>query len=107
MQSMAMRQQQPNIDNMSYKGLLELFCDGNENKNLAAPKHIISSLPSSIISDPNQLPEDKRQCVICMDEYEKGDERTMLPCWHGFHKECVNRWLNNKGCCPVCKTEVG
>ena len=107
MQSMAMRQQQPNIDNMSYEGLLELFGDGNENKNLAAPKHIISSLPSSIISDPNQLPEDKRQCVICMDEYEKGDERTMLPCWHGFHKECVNRWLNNKGCCPVCKTEVG
>jgi hypothetical protein len=106
MQSMAMRQQ-PNIDNMSYEALLERFGDGNENKNLAASQQTIASLPSSIISDPNELPEDKRQCVICMEDYEKGDERTMLPCWHGFHKECVNRWLSSKGSCPVCKTEIG
>ncbi|KAL3790588.1 hypothetical protein HJC23_008794 [Cyclotella cryptica] len=106
LQSMSMQRHQ-NIDDMSYERLLEIFGDGNENRNLAAPPHVISSLPISTISNPLDLPEDKRQCVICMEEYERGDERTMLPCWHGFHKDCVNRWLSSKGCCPVCKTEVG
>lgn len=108
LQSMQHQQmQQPNIDNMSYERLLEVFGDGNENRNLAAPPRVISSLPSSRITNPEELPEDKRQCVICMEDYAQGEERTMLPCWHGFHKDCVNRWLKNKGCCPVCKTEVG
>ena len=109
LQSMQHQQQmqQPNIDNMSYERLLEVFGDGNENRNLAAPPQVISSLPSSRITNLEELPEDKRQCVICMEDYAQGEERTMLPCWHGFHKECVNRWLRSKGCCPVCKTEVG
>lgn len=98
---------QPNIDNMSYEQILETFGDGNENRNLAASPQVISALPSRTISNLSELPEDKRQCVICMEEYQAGDERTMLPCWHDFHKGCVNRWLSSKGSCPVCKTEVG
>lgn len=105
LQSMSLQRHQ-NVDDMSYEHLLELFGDGNENRNLAATPHIISSLPASTISNPLELPEEKRQCVICMEEYERGDERTMLPCWHGFHKQCINRWLSSKGSCPVCKTEV-
>jgi phospholipase C len=109
-QTMTMQQrhqQFPNIDNMSYERLLEVFGDGNENRNLAASPQVISSLPSSRITNLQEIPEDKRQCVICMEEYEVGEERTTLPCCHGFHKSCVNRWLGSKGCCPVCKLEVG
>jgi hypothetical protein len=106
-QSMQHYRHQPNIDNMSYEQMLETFGDGNENRNLAASSQVISSLPSSTISNLSELPEDRTQCVICMEEYQVGDERTMLPCWHDFHKGCVNRWLSSKGSCPVCKTEVG
>ena len=107
LQSMNMQRQQPNIDEMSYERLLEVFGDGNENRNLAASPEVIFSLPSSTVMNPKELPEDKRQCVICMEEYVIGDKRTMLPCWHGFHKGCVVRWLESKGCCPICKSEVG
>ena len=92
------------IDNMSYEQLLERFGDGSENR--GASSGAISSLPVSKVGDPKNLPEDKRQCSICLEDFETGDDRTSLPCLHGFHTECVNRWLKSNGICPVCKTSV-
>lgn len=93
------------VDNMSYERLLEVFGDGSENR--GASSEAISSLPMSKIGDPDlELPDDKRQCSICLDDFCRGDERTTLPCLHGFHSACVNRWLSSNGTCPVCKTSV-
>mmetsp|Transcript_6341 Transcript_6341/g.15785 ORF Transcript_6341/g.15785 Transcript_6341/m.15785 type:complete len:548 (+) Transcript_6341:145-1788(+) len=94
-----------NLDNMSYEQMLELFGDGSENR--GASSQAISSLPVSRIGNPeSELPEDKRQCSICLEDFCQGDERTSLPCLHGFHSGCVNRWLSSNGSCPVCKTSV-
>mmetsp|Transcript_2735 Transcript_2735/g.6114 ORF Transcript_2735/g.6114 Transcript_2735/m.6114 type:complete len:550 (-) Transcript_2735:110-1759(-) len=94
-----------NVDNMSYERLLQVFGDGSENR--GASSEAISSLPVSKIGDPElELPDDKRQCSICLDDFCRGDERTTLPCLHGFHSACVNRWLSSNGACPVCKTSV-
>ena len=93
------------IDNMSYERLLEVFGDGSENRGASATA--IASLPVTKIRNPeSELPEDKRQCSICLEDFGKGDERTSLPCLHGFHTACVNRWLTSNGTCPVCKTSV-
>ena len=92
------------IDNMSYEQLLERYGDGSENR--GASSGAISSLPVSKVGDPQSLPDDKRQCSICLEDFESGDDRTSLPCLHGFHTECVNRWLKSNGICPVCKTSV-
>lgn len=45
-------------------------------------------------------------CSICIDNYEFGEELRFLPCNHGFHQTCVDKWLlmNNK--CPLCKTLI-
>ena len=93
------------IENMSYERLLEVFGDGSENR--GASSTVIASLPVTKIRNPeSELPEDKRQCSICLEDFSKGDERTSLPCLHGFHTACVNRWLTSNGTCPVCKTSV-
>lgn len=93
------------VDNMSYERLLQVFGDGGENRGASVGS--IASLPVSIIGDPEiELPEDKRQCSICLENFYGGDERTSLPCLHGFHSSCVNRWLSSNGSCPVCKTSV-
>ena len=94
-------------DNMSYEQLLEMYGDGSENLRRGASSTTISSLPSIKIVDlERQLPEDKRQCTICLEDFRAGDDRTSLPCLHGFHSGCVNRWLSSNGSCPVCKTSV-
>ena len=58
------------------------------------------------LNDPMTLPQDKLQCVICMTEFQKGDELESLPCIHLFHKECINQWFKESNKCPLCKTFI-
>lgn len=57
------------------------------------------------------------ECAICLSEFDDGDMVRVLPCNHGFHKECADEWLLGKGrqparspldarrlpTCPLCK----
>ncbi|KAJ0462612.1 putative transcription factor C2H2 family [Helianthus annuus] len=48
--------------------------------------------------------EDKRDCAICLAEYADGDEIRVLPqCGHGFHVECIDKWLGSHSSCPSCR----
>jgi hypothetical protein len=88
----------------SYEQLLEIFGDGMENR--GADAALINRLPVSSVENPRLLPEDCRACTVCLSNYEKGDERKLLPCLHGFHKECIDTWLSRSATCPVCKFEL-
>eukprot|EP00667_Euglena_gracilis_P019351 EG_transcript_20714 len=46
------------------------------------------------------------QCTICLSEYQKGEEARTLPCWHLYHRECIDRWLKEHRTCPICKADV-
>lgn len=47
------------------------------------------------------------ECVICLVEYEVGDEviwSTRQSCPHAFHAECILQWLGKgKKRCPICR----
>ena len=83
------------IDGMSYEQLLSRFGDGSEN--MGASEGQISSLPESTVDDVASLPPDCRQCSICLEDFKDGDKRKILPCLHGFHHDCVNKWLRQNG----------
>ena len=96
------RPQGQDIDRMSYQQLLDTFGDGSENR--GADKDTISRLPTkTITSIEAELPTDIRECSICLDNFTVGCSRKTLPCWHGFHEECVDKWLRTNGSCPICK----
>eukprot|EP00747_Dinoflagellata_sp_TGD_P094074 gnl/TRDRNA2_/TRDRNA2_165984_c0_seq1.p1 gnl/TRDRNA2_/TRDRNA2_165984_c0~~gnl/TRDRNA2_/TRDRNA2_165984_c0_seq1.p1 ORF type:complete len:497 (+),score=90.44 gnl/TRDRNA2_/TRDRNA2_165984_c0_seq1:66-1556(+) len=42
-------------------------------------------------------------CGVCLVDFEEGEElRTLLPCGHKFHKDCIDYWLLERStCCPV------
>ena len=95
------------LNNLTYEELIEIFGIGNENRNIGASISIISSLPVSTLSDPHvELPEEMRTCHICLEDFVTGEKRKCLPCLHGYHDHCVDRWLMENGVCPVCKTPV-
>jgi hypothetical protein len=50
----------------------------------------------------------EEECAVCLAEYARGEEVRVLPaCRHGFHRECVDRWLLTRApTCPVCRAAV-
>lgn len=46
------------------------------------------------------------RCLICLSEYEEDEECRVLVCKHGYHKECVDQWLEKgSNSCPACRSE--
>jgi len=96
-----------NIDQMSYEQLLARFGDGGENR--GATETEIRQLPVSRLENPDdELPDgDCRTCHVCLEEFVCGDRRKVLPCLHGFHGPCIDKWLRANKSCPICKHKIG
>ena len=74
------------------------------------PGHIGAGLSTVQL---NQLPisdvtvgQLDKTCTICMDNYELGSKIRMLPCFHFFHRDCVDPWLKRNRECPVCRVSA-
>ncbi|KAL5106845.1 hypothetical protein TcWFU_005341 [Taenia crassiceps] len=66
---------------------------------------LIATLPAFtyVVNEDNKLSE----CVICMCEYEVGDELRKMPmCSHIFHRACIDDWLTRSLTCPSCQQEI-
>lgn len=48
------------------------------------------------------------QCPICLEDFIEGEIITALACDknHTFHPNCIDKWLNSKSTCPVCRTST-
>lgn len=47
------------------------------------------------------------KCLVCQQQYEKGELLRKLPCGHCFHAEsCVDQWLLTKDFCPYCRDPI-
>eukprot|EP01136_Pigoraptor_vietnamica_P030533 Opistho-1_new@89923 len=52
------------------------------------------------------VPKRQRECLICCDDYIEGDLLHALPCFHVYHKDCVEDWLSRSFVCPICMREI-
>ena len=80
--------------------LEELF-RAEENDNKKEVKELLNILPKSKIEKNNNL-----KCVICLSNFKIKDNEVTLPCLHMFHFNCIKKWLYEKRCCPLCKSEI-
>jgi hypothetical protein len=52
---------------------------------------------------------DEGHCSICLEDFKEKDDLRWLPCGHGFHSKCVDRWLfEGVGAlaCPLCRADL-
>lgn len=45
-------------------------------------------------------------CAICLAGYEADESCRRLPCQHFYHRECIDKWLNQVNQCPLCRREA-
>ena len=69
-------------------------------------KELFNEFPETKIEDVNKLDPEKKNCVICLEDFKSGEKATLLPCVHLFHKNCIKSWLKSKNMCPICKFEL-
>ena len=74
------------------------------NKGLDA--QTIANYPVSKINNANNLSEDKKKCLICLDEFKNGQNSIILPCIHLFHSICIKTWMAKENFCPLCKNKI-
>lgn len=53
----------------------------------------------------------QKTCMICLENIHsnarcKEEEERVLKCRHAFHSECIERWLELKHNCPLCRDRV-
>lgn len=60
----------------------------------------------SIIESENQITNENKNCIICLIDLKVGDRVLTLPCFHMFHKECIDDWFKKDKTCPLCKLEI-
>ncbi|KAJ0965685.1 hypothetical protein J5N97_026823 [Dioscorea zingiberensis] len=47
-------------------------------------------------------------CAVCLEVLRDGDRVRVLPgCGHGFHAQCVDKWLVRTPACPICRGPIG
>ena len=63
-------------------------------------------MPETQIEDVSKLDQEKKNCVICLEDFKNHDKAIILPCIHLFHKNCIKNWLKKKNTCPICKFKL-
>uniref|UniRef100_A0A061S1N7 Zinc finger family protein n=1 Tax=Tetraselmis sp. GSL018 TaxID=582737 RepID=A0A061S1N7_9CHLO len=98
----------PEVEQMSYESLLALGdIAGRVSRGAAAGA--VAAIRTARFAPKVGAgeDEDEEQCAVCRMEFEAGEELSLLPCGHGYHRECIQRWLEDNKACPVCNTELG
>ncbi|KAD3641011.1 hypothetical protein E3N88_30234 [Mikania micrantha] len=68
---------------------------------LPASKSAIEALPTVTVTE-----EEESDCAICLTEHGVAGEVKELPCKHRYHSDCIVKWLEIHGSCPVCRYEM-
>lgn len=70
-----------------------------------APPECIEKLRVVMYGEVNDSFQ-KKECCICLMEYEPGDGIVATPCDHIFHKQCCKEWLQLSRSCPICRRDI-
>ncbi|KAK4392464.1 RING-H2 finger protein ATL78 [Sesamum angolense] len=63
-----------------------------------------ADVPAVIYSEGVKLVGAAAECAICLSEFAAGERiRVLEECGHGFHVQCIERWLVSCSSCPTCR----
>lgn len=66
----------------------------------------LNCLKLEVFGDDGKGNETSRECTICLESFENGDEVIRLHCNHVFHSGCLIPWIRLCGACPNCRKGI-
>ncbi|XP_030947113.1 RING-H2 finger protein ATL29-like [Quercus lobata] len=70
---------------------------------------LMQSFPTFLYSSVKHFHKEEYalECAICLLEFEDDSLLRLLPvCYHVFHQECIDVWLESHKTCPVCRRDL-
>ena len=61
-----------------------------------APYDMVSRLTLKKFNHEEIKENEREECVICLEDYQEGEDLRVLPCQHDFHAACVDAWLTTQ-----------
>ncbi|KAF7840003.1 putative E3 ubiquitin-protein ligase XERICO [Senna tora] len=59
------------------------------------------------ISFTKRLKQEHVDCRVCLSELKEGQRVRNLKCKHTFHKDCLDKWLQQYwATCPLCRNQI-
>lgn len=59
------------------------------------------------INYSERLRQPSVECAVCLSEFLEGEIVRKLKCKHTFHKDCLDKWLQQYlATCPLCRAKV-
>ena len=121
MESLSLVLRDRELDGEDYDGLLQF--DEEAGPAMEALLNSVGATPEEIDRCPlrvlqpnddllvrNRNPNDDGEndssgsnCPICLEAFVVNDTVRTIPCFHAFHKDCIDPWLAQRAQCPVCK----
>ncbi|XP_008780234.1 RING-H2 finger protein ATL16-like [Phoenix dactylifera] len=47
------------------------------------------------------------ECAVCLNEFQDEEKIRVLPnCFHVFHIDCIDTWLQTNANCPLCRSDI-
>ncbi|XP_065000381.1 RING-H2 finger protein ATL1-like [Musa acuminata AAA Group] len=47
------------------------------------------------------------ECAVCLNEFQEEERIRLLPnCFHVFHIDCIDTWLQTNANCPLCRSSI-
>lgn len=98
------------LERFSYQDMLAMAQQEGEHGRRGASKQELDQLPTEQYSIPKSASKTNKSevesCNICMEDLADGHEMRRLPCFHTFHKHCIDRWLQINKVCPICRRSI-
>lgn len=68
---------------------------------------LIHQLPTyTFTTQRDHIDQSTPDCLVCRCSFEVGDEVKSLPCFHSYHSDCIDSWLQLNKVCPVCQHSI-
>jgi hypothetical protein len=75
-------------------------------KNVVTEKQLEKLKVATYSELKSEEAEKYKDCAICLDSFEKDSKLRILKCDHGFHVDCIDKWLTDCNYkCPVCRDD--